>query len=167
VEVKGLRVSFYPIDMLKYAEKKISLVGWGEWQVMLHTVNNHTGLSVVENNRITKFGFAPWLKGLIAVVPTKARYCHGHEPLGEHAGMVLEMRRNAFEDAMTAIESQDVLLLAEAVIITYMAQQQMGAELLPNRGEIAKRFSGRFGLYLFGQPLADADDIKSNSVMAA
>jgi hypothetical protein len=57
--------------MLKYAEKKISLVGWGEWQIMLHTVNNHTGISVVENNRITKFGLAPWLKGLIAVVPPR------------------------------------------------------------------------------------------------
>lgn len=153
--------------MLKYAEKKISLVGWGEWQIMLHTVNNRTGISVVENNRITKFGLAPWLKGLIAVVPTTARYHHGHEPLGECASMVLQMRENAFQDGITAIETQDVLLLAEAVITTYVAQQQMGAELLPNRGEIAKRFTGRFGLYLFGQPIAATDDIKSKAVMAA
>jgi hypothetical protein len=159
--------SFYPIDMLKYAEKKISLVGWGEWQVMLHTLNGHTGLTVVEDNRITKFGLTPWLKGLIAVVPTKARYCHGHAPLGECADIVMEMRRNAFEDAMTAIDNQDVLLLAEAVITTYLAQQQMGAELLPNCGEIAKRFSGRYGVYVFSQPIAITDDIKSNAVMAA
>lgn len=153
--------------MLKYAEKKISLVGWGEWQVMLHTFNGHTGLTVVENNRLTKFGLTPWLKGLIAVVPVKARYCHGQVPLGECAEMVLQMRQSAFEDAIAAIDNQDVMLLAEAVVTTYLAQQQMGAEVLPNCGEIAKRFSGRFGLYFFGQPFAITDDIKSNAVMAA
>jgi hypothetical protein len=153
--------------MLKYAEKKMSLVGWGEWQIMLHTINDRPGISVVENNRITKFGFTPWLKGLIAVVRTTAHYCHGQQPLGECASMVLQMRESAFQDGVTAIETQDVMLLAEAIITTYVAQQQMGAEILPNRGEIAKRFTGRFGLYLFGQPLAATDDIKSKSVMAA
>jgi hypothetical protein len=151
---------------MKYAEKKISLVGWGEWQVMLHTINCHTGITVVENNRITKFGLTPWLKGLIAVVPTTARYCHGQQPLGECAEIVLEMRRNAMQDALVAIEHQDVALLAEAVVTTYLAQQQMGAELLPNRGEIAKRFSGRLGLYVFGTPICDGD-LKSKAVMAA
>lgn len=153
--------------MLKYGEKKISLVGWGELQVMLHMVNGRAGISVVSDNRITKFGMTPWLQGLIAVIPTTARYCHGKEPLGDCAGLVLSMRRNAFDDAMQAIDNQDVLLLAEAVTATYMAQQYMGAELLPNRGEIAKRFSGRYGVYVFKQPHAIAADIKSNSVLAA
>lgn len=164
VEVEGL-ISFYPIDMLKYAEKKISLVGWGDQQVMLHTVNGHAGLSVVSENRIIKFGLTPWLQGLVAVIPAPSRYCHG--TLGEHADLVLEMRQNAFEDAMVAIETEDVLLLAEAVTTTYLAQQYMGAELLPNKGEIAKRFSGRFGVYVFNQPHAIDSDIKSKSVIAA
>jgi hypothetical protein len=151
---------------MKYAEKKISLVGWGEWQVMLHTVNCHTGISVVENNRITLFGLTPWLKGLITVVPTTARYCHAAQPLGACAELILQMRRDAMEAAVQAIKDQNVLLLAEAVVTTYMAQQQMGAEVLPHRGEIAKRFSGKHGLYVFGQPISDAA-MKSLAVMAA
>lgn len=155
---------------MKYAEKKISLVGWGEWQVMLHTIKSDnaclTGLTVVENNRITRFGLTPWLKGLITVVPTTARYCHAAQPLGECAELILQMRRDAMEAAIQAIMDQNVLLLAEAVVTTYMAQQQMGAEVLPHRGEIAKRFSGRHGLYVFGQPISDAG-MKSIAVMAA
>lgn len=151
---------------MKYAEKKVSLVGWGEWQVMLHTINCHVGLTVVENNRVTRFGLTPWLKGLIAVVPTTARYCHGEHPLGECAELILRMRYDAVQDAIVAIERQDVNLLAESVIATYMAQQQMGAEILPHRGEIAKRFSGRCGLYVFSAPICDGD-LKSKAVMAA
>jgi hypothetical protein len=82
---------------MKYSEKKISLVGWGEWQVMLHTIKSDnaclTGLTVVENNRITRFGLTPWLKGLITVVPTTARYCHAAQPLGACAELILQMRR--------------------------------------------------------------------------
>jgi hypothetical protein len=151
---------------MKYAEKKISLVGWGEQQVMLHSMNGHSGLSVVSDNRITAFGLAPWLKGLVAVVPTTARYCHGAEPLGDCAGLVMSMRQEAFADALQAILTQDVLLLAEAVVTTYLAQRHMGAELLPNRGEIAKRFSGRFGVYIFGQDHAISAAMKSAAVMA-
>jgi hypothetical protein len=158
---------FYLIDMLKYTEKKISLVGWGDYQVMLHTVNGHTGLSVVENNRLVKFGLTPWLQGLIAVVPTTALYCHGREPLGDCADLIMQMRSNAFQDALQAINEQNIPLLAEAVMTTYMAQQHMGAELLPNRGEIAKRFSGKFGVYVFREPHAVGANLKSKSVMFA
>jgi hypothetical protein len=153
--------------MMKYAEKKVSLVGWGDYQVMLHTVNGHAGVSVVQANRIVQFGLTPWLQGLVAVVPTTARYFHGKEPLGDCAELVMQMRENAFVDAVNAINEQNLSLLAEAVITTYMAQQSMGADLLPNRGEIAKRFSGRFAVYIFNQPHAITADIKSNSVMAA
>jgi hypothetical protein len=158
--------SFYQIEM-KLAEKKISLVGWGEKQVMFHTVNGHPGVSVVDNNRITLFGLTPWLRGLVAAVPAEARYCHGTLPDPENAELVSNMRDSAFIDAITALETQDICLLAEAITTTYMAQQYMGAELLPNRGEIAKRFSGRFGLYLFQQPHAVTAELKSNAVMAS
>lgn len=151
---------------MKYAEKKISLVGWGEIQVMLHTINGLSGLTVVSDNRIIKFGMTPWLNGLIAVIPTTARYRHGAEPIREHADFILQMRESAFLDAMTAIDNQDVYLLAEAVTTTYMAQQFMGAELLPNKGEIGKRFSGRYGVYVFPEPHAITSDVKSNSVLA-
>lgn len=153
---------------MKYAEKRISLVGWGELQIMLHVINGHHGISVVEDNRVTKFGLTPWLNGRIAVVRTLARYCHGREPLNEDTGpLILNMRGSAFEAGITALEHQDVYLLAEAVTTTYMAQQYMGAELLENRGEIAKRFSGRYGVYLFPEPHAMTAECKSQSVVAA
>jgi hypothetical protein len=152
--------------MQKYTEKKVSLVGWGEWQVMLHVINGNPGVSVVKNNRITMFGVTPWLKGLIGVVRTTARYCHGQVAQGDCADLVLQMRQSAFEDAVQAVLNQDVPLLAEAVMTTYMAQQQMGAELLPHKGEIAKRFSGHFGVYLFSKPSNVSAEIKLNAVMA-
>lgn len=152
---------------MKYAEKRISLVGWGETQVMLHTVNGRTGLSVFSESRLLKFGLTPWLHGHIAVLPVTERYRHGQEPLGENAEFIMSLRQSAFNDALLAIENQDVLLLAETVTTTYMAQQYMGAELLPHKGEIAKRFSGCYGVYVFPQPHAITAELKSNSVMAA
>lgn len=165
MEVQGL-TSFYQSNM-KYAEKKISLVGWGELQVMLHVINGTYGVSVVEDNRITRFGLTPWLKGRVAVVPTTAHYAHASRSITEHADLILNMRGSAFIDAISAIEHKDIYLMAEAITTTYMAQHYMGAEHLPNRGELAKRFSGRFGVYLFDGPHAMTKDIKSNSVVAA
>jgi hypothetical protein len=152
---------------MKYAEKKISLVGWGTEQVLLHTINGHPGISVVQQNRLKLFGLTPWLKGLIAAMPTKARYCHGTPPAPEHVDMVLQMRRNAVDDAVEAIYTQNIYLLAEAVVTTYMAQQYMGAELLPNKGEIGKRFSGSWGVYVFPEPISNYKDLKTNTVLVA
>lgn len=152
---------------MNYSEKKISLVGWGDQQVMLHVLNGHVGVSVVNDGKISLFGVTPWLKGLVAVVPSLARYVHGTLPKPEHAEMILQMRQSALDDAISALKQKDIGLLAEAVTTTYLAQQFMGAELLPNKGEIAKRFSGRFSLYVFRQKQIIAPDIQLNSVLAA
>lgn len=153
--------------MSKLVEKKVSLVGWGGKQVLLHTVNGHPGVSVFERNRVTAFGLAPWLKGLIAVIPPNARYRHGTPPAPEHVELVLAMRNSAFNDAIEALYTQDIYLLAEAVSTTYMAQQYMGGELLPNLGEIGKRFSGNWGVYVFQTPTAINKKLKTHSVLVA
>jgi hypothetical protein len=152
---------------MKSTEQKISLVGWGEEQVMLHTLNGHPGVSVVENGSVRCFGMVPWLKGLIAVLPPKARYVHGTQPAPEHVEMVLGMRQSAVEDAIQALYTKNIFLLGEAVATTYVAQQYMGGGLMPNLGEIGKRFSGNWGVYIFSTPHHITQKVRKASILVA
>jgi hypothetical protein len=130
-------------------ETKISLVGWGDWQVMFHSINGAPGLSVVRGGRIVQFGMAPWLHGLVA---TYAQH-HPFQLSSNGVNNTLRlMRIKAFFIAERAIRNQDVKLLAKAVETTYQAQQIMGAKPLPHKGELAKRSAGIASLYLFGKP---------------
>lgn len=152
---------------MKFVEKKISLVGWGEMQVLLHSCNGHPGFSVFDRNRLTLFGMAPWLKDRVIVLPTTAKYQHGTPPAPEHVDVILEARRRAVAQAVEALYTQDIDLLGLAVTATYAAQRFMGAQPLPELGEIGRRFSGKFGVYLFKNPSAIGKNLRNDSVLVA
>lgn len=150
---------------MKRTEHKVSLVGWGEEQVVLHMINGNPGVTVFRNNKLTLFGMTPWLRGRIAVLPPNANYNHGTPPHPEHVDLVINMRLHAVNDAVSALLSKDINLLAEAVSTTYMAQQYMGGELLPHLGEIGKRFSSKWGVYVFRDPEAMNPLLKTYSLI--
>lgn len=151
---------------MSIAEKKVSLVGWGVKQVVLHVFGKRCGISVFDS-RLTLFGETPWLSGLVVILPVDAKYVHGMAPAPEHRDMVLAMRDSAVEDAIEAVKSQNIRLLGEAVSTTYMAQQYMGGEMLPDLGEVGRRFSGDLGVFLFEKKTAISKQIRDHAVLLA
>jgi hypothetical protein len=105
-------------------EKKISLVGWGTDQVILHVIKKEIFLSVWEKQRMKLFSDAPWLHGRVAVIKSKTVYDHSTAK-SDQMRLVLSMRKDAMADAIDAIYSQNINLLAEAVIGTYLANKSL------------------------------------------
>lgn len=147
-------------------ESKISLVGWGDNQVILHAAPSIVGVSFLFKNRIHAFAATPWLKGKIVVMPVTTMYQHG-KGRAELAKTIRHMRKEAMQAAWDAILAQDIFLLSEAVITTYWAQHLMGGELLPSIGEIGKRYAGSYGVYLFTDTKRIGQKLRKHSVLVS
>jgi hypothetical protein len=150
--------------MTHAAETKISLVGWGDDQVILHDSSTQIGVSIWRGGRLRSFALAPWLRGVVAVIKAPSVYDHTL-PSDYDKKFVAFLRTESMKAAREAIMEQDVYLLAEAIITTYTAQQMMGGELLPNYGELGKRYAGRYGVYIFQSPDRTKKFISSSAVL--
>jgi hypothetical protein len=133
------------------SETKISLVGWGDDQIILHSKSSITGVSLWRAGRLRAFALSPWLSGCVAIIKAPTVYDHTL-PSDYDKKLVGFLRSEAIKAAREAILANDIYLMSEAVITTYTAQQMMGGELLPNYGEIGKRYAGSYGVYVFPTP---------------
>ncbi len=153
---------------MKHNDARISLAGWGHEQVVLHIWCHGIGLSVWSGNHLRSFSLTPWLKGKIALINsplTRTREDEGVTQKIEHT--VLRLRQEAVRIAVAAMRTEDIFVLSEAVTTTYAAQQLMGDGLLPNLGEIGKRHSKNFGVYLFSHQKRITKKLRTNSVLVA
>lgn len=151
---------------MKRNEASISLAGWGHEQIVLHVWCSQVGLSVWGGNRLRSFSLTPWLKGKIALI--QSPNVRDKEGISEKmASTVLRLRQEAVRIAIAAIRTEDIYVLSEALTTTYAAQQLMGDGLLPNLGEIGKRHSMNFGVYLFSNQKRITKKLRTNSVLVA
>lgn len=127
---------------------KLSLVGWGNDQAILHVEDGIIGISFWKDKRLCSFSKTPWLRGHFAVLSNDMVKPELRNP---SKTLIQHMRTEALKAAHEAVLSEDLFLLSEAIITTYMAQQMMGHRILPAIGEIGKRYAGdsRYSLYLF------------------
>lgn len=137
---------------MKKSESKMSLVGWSEDQVVLHINCKVIGVSFWKDWRLVSFSTTPWLRGHVAVLSAPQRTTH--ERRNPDMRVIQHMRTEAIKAAYDAVRNEDIYMMSEAIITTYMAQQMMGLDPLPNMNEIGKRYAGdeKYGLYLFAQP---------------
>jgi hypothetical protein len=148
------------------SESKLSLVGWGNDQVLVHIKRDMIGVSFWKDERLEAFSETPWLRDHVAVLNAPAVT---HELRYPEEALIRHMRTEAMKAAYEAVETEDIYLLSEAVITTYMAQQMMGHALLPSIGEIGKRYVGntRYTMYLFATPERVRKLKQTNSVLMA
>lgn len=133
-------------------ERKLSLVGWGNNQLVLHeNTNGLIGVSFWKDRKLEAFSLTPWLRGHFAVIKVEEAQRERRYP---DEKLIRHMCTEAMKAAHEAIEAKDIYLLSEAIITSYMGQQMIGYHVLPERHEIGKRYTGNgtLSLYLFSTP---------------
>jgi hypothetical protein len=152
---------------MKKSESKLSLVGWGDHQAVLHINCRVLGVSFWKDRQLQSFSVVPWLRGHLAVLNAPRGVQHERRYPDER--VIRHMRTEAMKAAYEAVLNEDIYMLSEAIITTYMAQQMMGRALLPHMNEIGKRYAGneRFSVYLFAQPERVTKLKQTQSVLAA
>lgn len=137
-------------------EEKIQIAGFGTCPVIFHRFSGgRCGISVWNNHTLAIFAETPWLTNRLAHVRIPKPF-KLPKTAGVPSGLAQSIIDSSVRSTVEALQSQDVLLLAEAVSSIYGLQKMSGAPTLPHRREVAKRHVNNGAVYLFGDTVPKA-----------